>query len=165
MVKTCIKKSLVISLVVILFGCTDQEEEKSRNVDNHVNASCIHERDTTVNLGKEIDHLLNKHPDKSGSFVLEDGGSSLVARAWLTEYALESIDIQYFIFSTDNVGLIACDYLVNAADRGVKVRILIDDIMVEAEVEELLTLDQHENISIKIFNPGMNVGKSFFSST
>jgi phosphatidylserine/phosphatidylglycerophosphate/cardiolipin synthase-like enzyme len=99
---------------------------------------------------------------KTGVFVLEDGGTSLIARAWLSEYAEKSIDIQYFIFSTDNVGLIACDYLVRAADRGVKVRILVDDIMVDAGVHEILTIDSHENIEIRIYNPGANLGKTIF---
>lgn len=84
----------------------------------------------------------------------------MVARAWLSEYAEKTIDVQYFIFSTDNVGLIACDYLVRAADRGVKVRILIDDIMVEAGPHEILTMDSHENIEIKIYNPSANLGKN-----
>ena len=101
--------------------------------------------------------------EKTGVHVLEDGAGSMVTRAWLTEYAEKTIDIQYFIFSTDNVGLIACDYLVRAADRGVKVRILVDDIMVDATVEDVLTLDSHENIDIKIYNPGVNLGKSIYS--
>ena len=88
--------------------------------------------------------------EKTGVHVLEDGAGSMVTRAWLTEYAEKTIDIQYFIFSTDNVGLIACDYLVRAADRGVKIRILVDDIMVDATLEDVLTLDSHENIDIKI---------------
>ena len=53
-------------------------------------------------------------------------------------------DIQYFIFSTDNVGLIACDYLIRAADRGVKVRVIVDDIMVDADAEDILVFDSHE---------------------
>lgn len=101
--------------------------------------------------------------EKTGAYVLEDGGGALVTRAWLCENAQESIDIQYFIFSTDNVGLIACDYLVRAADRGVKVRILVDDIMVDADIEDVLMLDSHENIDVKIYNTGVNLGKNLFS--
>jgi phosphatidylserine/phosphatidylglycerophosphate/cardiolipin synthase-like enzyme len=95
--------------------------------------------------------------------VLEDGGGSLITRAWFTEKAEKNIDIQYFIFSTDNVGLIACDYLVRAADRGVKVRLLVDDMMVDAELEDILTLDAHPNIDIKVYNPGVNLGKNIIS--
>jgi len=99
---------------------------------------------------------------KTGVFVLEDGANAMITRAWLSEYAEESIDIQYFIFSMDNVGLIACDYLVRAADRGVKVRILVDDIMVDAPVSDVLSLAAHKNIEIKIYNPGVNLGKNLW---
>ena len=82
--------------------------------------------------------------NKTGVYVLEDGSGSMVARAWLTEYAEKTIDIQYFIFSADNVGLIACDYLVKAADRGVKIRIIVDDIMVDADAEDILMFNSHQ---------------------
>ncbi len=121
----------------------------------------IHRNDS-ISLTKELEPFVEQMKTKTGVYVLEDGGNSMIARAWLSEYAEKTIDIQYFIFSTDNVGLIACDYLVRAADRGVKVRILIDDIMVEAGIHDLLTLDSHKNIEIKIYNPGVNLGKNIF---
>ena len=119
----------------------------------------IHRNDA-VSLGQELSHLEPAMVEKTGVYVLEDGGNAILTRAWLSEYAEKTIDIQYFIFATDNVGLIACDYLVRAADRGVKVRILVDDILVDAEPHEILTLDSHENIDIKIYNPGINIGKN-----
>ena len=121
--------------------------------------SSIHPHDSMV-LGKRLDMLKDSMVHKTGVYVLEDGGGSMMARAWLCEQAERSIDIQYFIFSTDNVGLIACDYLVRAADRGIKVRILVDDILVEAGVHDILTLDSHPNIDIRIYNPGINLGKN-----
>ncbi|MEO6167386.1 MAG: phospholipase D-like domain-containing protein [Chitinophagales bacterium] len=124
--------------------------------------SGIHRNDS-VSLSKELEPVAALMQDKTGVYVLEDGDGAMVARAWLTEYAERTIDIQYFIFSTDNVGLIACDYLVRAADRGVKIRIIVDDIMVDAGVHDILTIDSHENISIKIYNPGTNLGKSIYS--
>jgi putative cardiolipin synthase len=84
----------------------------------------------------------------------------MVARAWLSEYAEKTIDIQYVIFSTDNVGLIACDYLIRAEDRGVKVRIIVDDIMVDTDVQDIITFVSHENITVKIYNIGVNLGKN-----
>ncbi len=65
-------------------------------------------------------------------------------------------------FSTDNIGLIATNYLIEAAKRGVKVRVLVDDIMVEASGEDLLKIASHENIEIKIYNPMANIGKNIF---
>jgi len=50
-------------------------------------------------------------------YPLEEGDVSMIARAWLTEAAERSIDVQYFIFSADNVGLNAVDYMLRAADR------------------------------------------------
>jgi len=122
----------------------------------------IHRNDS-ISLSSALEAISDSLETKTGVVVLEEGGNAMVTRAWLTEYAESTIDIQYFIFSLDNVGLIACDYLVRAADRGVKVRLLVDDIMVDADVQDILTLDSHENISIKIYNPGVNLGKNLFS--
>ncbi len=119
-------------------------------------------RNASVHLSKELESLSELTKNKTGVYVLEDGGGSLVARAWFCEYAEQTIDIQYFIFSTDNVGLIACDFLVRAADRGIKIRMLVDDIMVAADLDDVLTLDSHENIDIKIYNPGVNLGKNIY---
>jgi phosphatidylserine/phosphatidylglycerophosphate/cardiolipin synthase-like enzyme len=123
--------------------------------------SRIHTNDTS-RLSTELMPFEELIRTKTGVYVLEDGGGSLITRAWLCEHAEKTIDIQYFIFSTDNVGLIACDYLVRAADRGVQVRIIVDDIMVEAGIHEILTIDSHKNISIRIYNPGANLGKNIF---
>jgi phosphatidylserine/phosphatidylglycerophosphate/cardiolipin synthase-like enzyme len=122
----------------------------------------IHRSDSTT-LSKELKAVAKLMRTKTGVYVLEDGSGSMVARAWLTEYAEKTIDIQYFIFSTDNVGLIACDYLIRAADRGVKIRIIVDDIMVDSDIEDILTFASHKNISVKIYNPGVNLGKNIFN--
>jgi phosphatidylserine/phosphatidylglycerophosphate/cardiolipin synthase-like enzyme len=98
--------------------------------------------------------------NKTGVYVLEQGTEAIFTRAWLSNHAQKTIDVQYFIFSTDNIGLLAIDYLVRAAERGVKVRILVDDVMLEANGDELLTLNAHPNITIKIYNPLANVGKN-----
>ncbi len=122
--------------------------------------SKIHKSADSSSLSEELKDLETKMETKTGVYVLEDGAGSMVTRAWLTEKAEETIDIQYFIFSTDNIGLIACDYLVRAADRGVKIRILVDDFMVDSDIQDIFTFDSHENISVKIYNPGVNLGKS-----
>jgi phosphatidylserine/phosphatidylglycerophosphate/cardiolipin synthase-like enzyme len=116
---------------------------------------------TTTSISEQIapySSYINNN--KTGVYVLEQGTEAMFTRAWLSEHAQKTIDVQYFIFSTDNIGLLAIDYLVRAADRGVKVRILVDDIMLEAKGDELLTLNAHPNISIKIYNPLANVGKN-----
>ncbi|MES2515917.1 MAG: phospholipase D family protein [Bacteroidota bacterium] len=154
-------QKLFFFIITSLFfwSCSPNSEEKSEAESTFDFCASIH-RDSTVSLSHKLDSLSDLMSHKTGVYVLEDGDGSMVARAWLSEYAEHSIDIQYFIFTADNVGLIAADYLVRAADRGVKVRILVDDIMVEADEQKLLTLDSHENISIRIYNPGSNTGKT-----
>ena len=152
-------KYSIVFISIILFSCTEHHTEIPENDTDF--CTSIHRNDS-LSLTKELEPVLEQMKKKTGVYVLEDGGGSMVARAWLSEYAEKTIDVQYFIFSTDNVGLIACDYLVRAADRGVKVRILVDDIMVDAGVHEILAMDSHENIEIKIYNPGCNLGKSIF---
>ena len=152
---------IIIYFIIALtsFSCSEKKEEIPEQKEDF--CASIHRNDSTT-LSKELEPVATLMQTKTGVYVLEDGDGAMVTRAWLSEYAEKTIDIQYFIFSTDNVGLIACDYLVRAADRGVKVRILVDDIMVEAGPHEILTLDSHENISIKIYNPGINLGKNIF---
>ena len=151
------KNVFKLLLLVALAGCSESKNEIPAPTADF--CSSIHRNDS-FNLSAELAPVMDSMKNKTGVFVLEDGGTSMISRAWLSEYAEKTIDVQYFIFSTDNVGLIACDYLVRAADRGVKVRILIDDLLVDAGTHEILTLDSHENIEIKIYNPGVNLGKN-----
>ncbi len=145
--------------LITLLSCNDKEDLIT-DLNTHF-CDSIHRVDN-VSLSNELSLVADSMKSKTGVYVLEDGAGAMISRAWLTEYAEKTINIQYFIFSTDNVGLIACDYLVRAADRGVQINILVDDIMVNTGIEDILTLDSHENITIKIYNPGVNLGKNIF---
>lgn len=152
-----ITQLLYCTLLLVLNSCK-QQATPSQTVAMDW-CSGIHQTDSST-LGTALAGLDSLQKSSTGTYVLEDGDGSMIARAWLSEHAEHTIDIQYFIFALDNVGLIACDYLVRAADRGVKVRILVDDIMVEAVAEDILTLAAHPNIDLKIYNPGTNLGKN-----
>jgi phosphatidylserine/phosphatidylglycerophosphate/cardiolipin synthase-like enzyme len=152
------KTLLSLSALFLLVSCSgDQPPQTVKATPDF--CSSIHRNDS-LSITEALKPIEEQMKNKTGVFVLEEGGTSMITRAWLSEYAEKKIDIQYFIFSTDNVGLIALDYIVRAADRGVKVRILLDDIMVEAKAHDLLVLDAHENIEVKIYNPGVNLGKN-----
>lgn len=99
---------------------------------------------------------------QTGAYILEKGEEALISRAWLADHASESIDVQYFIWSTDNIGILAGEALLRAAERGVAVRVLVDDLLVDAQSETLLLLSAHPNVDIKIYNPKHSVGVSFF---
>lgn len=152
-------KFIVLYSISLVFLMSCNQEKKTISEDSF--CSKIHRNDS-ITLSKALEAFKPLMEKKTGVYVLEDGSGSMVARAWLTEYSEKTIDIQYFIFSADNVGLIACDYLIRAADRGVKVRIIVDDIMVDADAADILMFNSHKNISVKIYNPGVNLGKNIF---
>jgi phosphatidylserine/phosphatidylglycerophosphate/cardiolipin synthase-like enzyme len=144
-------------LILLVIGCSS-DEVKYAPIDEDFCAR-IHP-EIPVQLSDQLASLGELSGTKTGVYTLEEGDVSMISRAWLTAAAEQTIDIQYFIFSADNIGLIAADYLLRAADRGVQVRIIVDDIMVEADADELLAIDAHPNLSIKIYNPTANIGKN-----
>jgi phosphatidylserine/phosphatidylglycerophosphate/cardiolipin synthase-like enzyme len=100
-----------------------------------------------------------KVKNETAVYMLENGGQSLLARLWLFDQATTSLDIQYYSFSNDVTGLIAAEHIVNAGDRGVKVRILIDDAASRLNSSEVRLLDSHDNIEVKVFNAGLKLGR------
>jgi len=99
--------------------------------------------------------------EKTGVYILEKGEEALMGRAWLTQHAKQTIDVQYFIWSTDNIGILAAEMLLQAAERGVTVRVLVDDFLIDAQDKTLVLLADHPNVHIRIYNPNFSVGTSF----
>lgn len=99
-----------------------------------------------------------KMSSQTGVYILEKGEEALIGRAWLTKHATKSIDVQYFIWSADNIGILAAEQLLSAAERGVSVRVIVDDVLVDAENRTLLLLSAHPNVRIRIYNPNLSVG-------
>jgi len=108
-----------------------------------------------------IDNHIQMHANQSGVYILDKGEEALLARAWLADNAQTSIEVQYFIWSTDNIGILASEALLRAADRGVKVRVIVDDLLIDAPDKSLLALAKHPNIDIRIYNPQHSVGTPF----
>ena len=106
-----------------------------------------------------------KSVDSMGLSILEYGEEALISRAWLARNASHTIDVQYFIWSTDNIGILASEALLGAAERGVKVRVIVDDFLMDADDNVLLALAAHPNVSIKIYNPTSKVGTSAIKRT
>ncbi len=154
------KKIVTAITLIFLIGCSSTKRVFKPY--DHDFCAEIH-RDTTITLADQLAPVADLMATKTGVFSLEEGDMAMVSRAWLSEYAEKTIDIQYFIFSTDNVGLIAIDYLLRAAERGVKIRLLLDDLLVDAEPEDIVALDSHRNIEVKIYNPSANIGKNIIS--
>lgn len=148
---------LILCLLTLSCGKEDTEPDLP---DSDVCA--IKTSDNSAQLSTLLDAL---KPDRdslgqTGVYVFEEGEEAIITRAWLSQQAERTIDIQYFIFSEDNIGVIACDYMLQAACRGVKIRLIIDDLMVDVHPEYVLALAEHDNVQIKIYNPNLNIGKN-----
>ena len=93
------------------------------------------------------------HPSKSGILPLRDGLRALVERLILVETAAQSIDAQYYIWHDDISGILLLDALSRAAQRGVRVRLLLDDNGVPGLDGIMAALNSQENFEIRLFNP------------
>ena len=104
-------------------------------------------------LGQAGREPLQAHPGQSAFRPLPSGVDALVARMLLAEAAERSLDVQYYIWHDDLTGRLFAHALLRAADRGVRVRILVDDVGTKANDETLLSLDAHPQIEVRLFNP------------
>lgn len=93
---------------------------------------------------------------QSGFYLLSDNADAFVARFILANSAKKTLDIQYYIMHNDASGQYLAYAILSAADRGVHVRILVDDINLSGRDNQLKMLSQHNNIEIRIFNPLAN---------
>lgn len=105
-----------------------------------------------------VRELLAEHPGQSAAVTLERGELSLLTRAWLADRSARTLDVQYFIWTGDNVGRLAMDGLLRAAGRGVKVRVLVDDLLLDVPADFLAALDGHPNLDIRVYNPNTRTG-------
>jgi putative cardiolipin synthase len=97
-----------------------------------------------------------KHPDNSAFHLLSNGVDALLARIVLTEAAERTLDLQYYIWHDDLTGRHLAGAVLKAADRGVRVRVLLDDLGTAGDDKVLLALSSHPNIEIRLFNPIAN---------
>lgn len=104
-------------------------------------------------IGRAVNRLAASYPGQSGIMLLADGNDAFVARHGLIDAAEKSIDIRMYIWRRDMTGLILMQAILNAANRGVKVRLLVDDNGVVDFDPEFAAFNLHPNVEVRIFNP------------
>lgn len=104
-------------------------------------------------LGAAIGPALDRHPELDGIRPLADGRAAFAARAILARQAVSSIDAQYYIWQDDTTGLMLLDELRAAAERGVRVRLLVDDNGIPGLDGLMAELDALPTAEVRIFNP------------
>ncbi len=109
--------------------------------------------DAGTSLAAVVRPRVAAHPGQSGLHPLLDGREALAARLVLADAAERSLDVQYFIWNKDPTGKVLIERLFRAADRGVRVRLLLDDLGTMPSDATLLLIDSHPNIEVRMFNP------------
>ncbi|MEH6589686.1 MAG: phospholipase D family protein [Halioglobus sp.] len=110
-------------------------------------------------LGRAVQPGLDEHPGLSGFHLLHGGEDAFARRMRLIQQAERSIDAQYYIWHLDLTGKGMYSALLKAADRGVRVRILLDDLDTAGKEDTLNLIDAHPNIEIRVYNPFANRDK------
>jgi len=140
---------LLAALLLVAVGCATTMPSPDYP---RVESTAFEAHDSTP-LGKQIADLALLHPGQSGFRLVARGRQAFTARVALTELAQRTIDVQYFLWEPDATGRLLADYLLRAADRGVRVRILLDDVNLKERDRSLAAFDAHPNIEMRLFNP------------
>jgi putative cardiolipin synthase len=109
--------------------------------------------DTQTALDVAIAPLLARKPGESGLRLLTDNTEAFALRAAASRSAQRSLDLQYYYWKDDLTGGLLANEVIKAADRGVRVRLLLDDINVWGRDSNYRALDRHPNIEVRLFNP------------
>lgn len=145
-----VRRWAILLLICSVTACTSLPAQGNRTP----SYSILDTADTP--LGKAIAPALATHPGHSGVHPLSGGVEAFVARLGLVRNAQRSIDLQYYIYHADSTGLLLLNELMAAADRGVRVRILLDDLHSKDTDEVIRKVDSHANIEVRMFNPFVN---------
>jgi putative cardiolipin synthase len=134
--------------LVLISGCASIDFDYPRT-------ESVHLTDTAdTYLGQEIQPIAATQPEGySGFYPMNDGIDALAVRLLLAARAEKSIDVQYYLIKNDIVGRAFILSLLHAADRGVRVRLLLDDMFTSGYDVGMAALHSHPNFEIRIYNP------------
>jgi putative cardiolipin synthase len=138
---------ILAGVALVLSACTTLPKGYER-----APSSAFSDTDHTT-LGRSLTPIVTRHSGESGLAPLLKGTDAFAARWILADIAERSIDAQYYIWHDDDTGKLLLRQLMRAADRGVRVRLLLDDIYTTTYDLKLSTLDLHPNIEVRVFNP------------
>jgi putative cardiolipin synthase len=143
-----VRVSLVSGLAsLLLWACSSLEPRPELRVEHALPIGDVTKLDELVGLAEQ------QHAGRSGFRLVREGPEAFAIRAESARVAGRSIDVQTYIWHEDLTGRFLALRLVEAADRGVKVRLLVDDMDARAKNYEFAALSAHPNIDVRFFNP------------
>ncbi len=163
-------KNALYLLLLLIYGCSTQVRPEIRQA---VDEKMAAQRSVTINCEAASDpfcaiqspliYLGNIDALRNSQHVtlLDIGEDSLKARLHLIRAATRSIEFQNFLFRRDDTGGLVIEELVQAARRGVQVRILFDQLFTVSELDYLASLAlEHSNFEVRLYNPLFNMAKT-----
>ena len=138
-----------VLLASILAGCASLPPGSS--FPKQPSSAFAHPEETRV--GTIFARDSREHGEQSAFRMLTIGADGFAARMQMIQDAQRSLDVQYYVFTADTTGLLVTASLLAAADRGVHVRVLVDDGETRAGDEQILALAAHPQIEVRVFNP------------
>jgi putative cardiolipin synthase len=145
------KISISLLLSLLLTACATSVPRDYERIDSRA-----FEQPENTRLGRFFGPELAAHPGKSGIILVPTGEWGFRARAGLANAAEQTLDVQYYIWEADTAGKALVERLLRAADRGVRVRMLLDHFTIKDVDFRFAQVDQHPNIEIRLFNPYAN---------
>ena len=136
-------------LVVVISGCAALPP--GSEFPKAASSALAHPEETR--LGRQFENAAREHNGNSGFRIIPVGVDGFLSRMQMIDAAERTIDLQYFIFRGDETGRLLTGAVLHAADRGVRVRVLIDDGETVAGDDQITALEAHPSIEIRIFNP------------
>lgn len=108
-------------------------------------------------LSQSLDAQAQSHPNLSGYYPISKGSNAFASRSILSDLATQTIDIQYYIWHNDEAGQLMLKDLWEAAERGVMVRLLLDDMNSSPALDKVLVrFAEHPNVAVRLMNPMAN---------
>lgn len=151
--------ALCLAVLLVFTGCaTTLPKDVQRT------PSTAFEKFDTTTTGRFFEEAAVMHPDESGFTLIRKERPAFTGRIAMIAMAEKTLDLQYYIWETDTTGWILALKLVAAADRGVRVRILVDDNNIANRDAPIAAIDAHPNIEIRTFNP-LPIGAHVSSAT
>lgn len=111
------------------------------------------EQDYSTAIGKRLTEGMNDHPGQSAFRLITHGSEAFFGRVAMIRSAQKSLDFQYYIVEDDLTGSMLLEEILRAADRDVRVRLLVDSMAVSKVNSEVSLMVHHPNIAIRVFNP------------
>jgi putative cardiolipin synthase len=137
---------LAASCILVLTGCVGLPQHVQR-----IPSEALHQPDSTT-LGRIVEHA-EVDRNLSGIRLLTSGDEALASLVALADRAERTLDIQYYLIHQDDSARLLLHHLRLAADRGVRVRVLVDDLNTAGEDRRFMHLGQHANVEVRLFNP------------